>query len=261
MIAIHQSRKNFIAVYTIARKEVVRFLRIWPQTLFPPIITQSLYFLIFGKFIGSQIDAINEVSYMGFIVPGLVMMSVINNSFVNVAGSFFSSKFQHSIEELLVSPVPNWVIIVGYTVGGMLRGILVGILVFFVSVFFVAPEVRHPILVSTFVLITSIVFAMGGLMNGILAKKFDDVSIVPTFVLTPMVYLGGVFYSIENLNQPWQVLSKFNPVLYMVNGFRYGFYGVSDVSVSMSLIILVIFMLSLGYLNNRLLKTGRGLKS
>jgi ABC-2 type transport system permease protein len=254
-------RQHWVAYRTIVRKEVTRFMRIWPQTIFPPIITQSLYFIIFGKFIGSQVGAINGISYMSFIIPGLVMMSVINNAFVNVAGSFFSSKFQRSIEELLVSPVSNWVIIAGYTTGGMCRGMLVGGLVFGVSFIFEAPQIHHPVLLLIVIFMTSIVFAMGGLANGILAKKFDDVSIVPTFILTPLTYLGGVFYSIERLSEPWRSLSQLNPVLYMINGFRYSFYGFSDVSLAMSLIFLVGFTVILACSLNYLLTRGIGLRS
>lgn len=255
------SKENLIALYTLTRKEVVRFIRIWPQTMVPPMMTQSLYFLIFGKFIGSQIRDINGISYMAFIVPGLVMMSVISNSYVNVAGSFFSSKFQRSVEELLVSPAPNWVIIGGYVISGALRGILCGFLVFAVSFFFVRPSIHNIALIIMFIVLTAIVFALGGLVNGTLARKFDDVSIVPTFVLTPLTYLGGVFYSINLLPDMWQNLSKFNPILYMVNGFRFGFYGFSDVNVFMSVGILVLFAGILTVTNLMLLKRGKGLRS
>ena len=253
--------KQRIAYLTIVRKEVNRFLRIWSQTLLPPIITQTLYFVIFGKFIGAQISGIQGISYMSFIVPGLVMMAVINNSFANVAGSFFSSKFQHSIEELLVSPASNSVIILGYITGGILRGIAVGILVFFVSMFFTHPQIHNLGLIAVFIILTSIVFSLGGLINAIFAKKFDDISIFPTFVLTPLTYLGGVFYSIHSLPPVWQQISKLNPILYMVNGFRYGFYGFSDVSVGMSLFILVVLTIFLSWISARLLKSGIGLKA
>jgi len=250
-----------IALMTLIRKEVVRFLRIWPQTLFPPIITQSLYFLIFGKFIGSQIADIQGVSYMAFIVPGLVMMSTINNAYVNVAGSFFSSKFQRSIEELQVSPAANWVIVAGYSISGMVRGVLCGFLVFCVSVLFTKPVIYNLIIIFLFIIMTAIVFSLGGLLNGILAKKFDDVSIVPTFILTPLIYLGGVFYSINVLPEIWQNLSKINPILYMVNGFRFGFYGFSDVSVIVSFLILTLFAISLVIINMWMLRKGIGLKT
>ena len=252
---------NFISYFTIVRKEVIRFLRIWPQTLFPPVITQTLYFLIFGKFIGSQIRDIDGLNYMAFIVPGLVMMAVINNSFMNVVSSFFSSKFQRSIEELLVSPASNIVIIAGYVSGGALRGMLVGLLVFCVSFFYVHPVIYNAGLIAFFIIITSIVFALGGLLNGILAKKFDDISIFPTFVLTPLIYLGGVFYSINSLPIFWRMISKFNPVLYMINGFRYGFYGVSDVNVNISILILLVFAGVLTGVNIFLLRKGIGLKN
>ncbi len=254
-------QQNLIAMYTLFRKEVVRFLRIWPQTLFPPIITQTLYFLIFGKFIGSQISDINGISYMAFIVPGLVMMSVINNSYVNVAGSFFSSKFQRSVEELLVSPAPDWVIVGGYALSGALRGILCGLLVLGVSVFFTRPAIHHIGYILVFMVLTAIVFALGGLINGILARKFDDISIVPTFILTPLTYLGGVFYSISLLPGVWRTLSKFNPILYMINGFRYGFYGFSDVSVLLSFGILILFAVVFTVIIFHFLRKGLGLRS
>lgn len=252
---------QYIAFKTIVRKEVTRVLRIWPQTLFPPVITQSLYFLIFGKFIGSQIRDIHGISYMAFIVPGLVMMTVINNSFMNVVSSFFSAKFQRSIEEMLVSPTPNGVIIAGYVTGGVARGMIVGFLVFLVSILFTHPQIHHLGIVFTFILLTSIVFALGGLLNAIFAKKFDDISIFPTFILTPLIYLGGVFYSIEYLPPFWRTLSKINPVLYMVNGFRFGFHGVSDLNVWISLVILAIFAVILVAVDLILLHKGTGLKT
>jgi len=252
---------QYIAYATIVRKEITRVFRIWPQTLFPPVITQTLYFLIFGKFIGSQINDIQGVEYMAFIVPGLVMMAVINSSYMNVVGSFFSSKFQRSIEELLVSSASNPVIIAGYVTGGITRGIIVGILVFCVSIFFTSPQIYHIGIVFSFIFLTAVVFALGGLLNAIFAKKFDDISIFPTFFLTPMIYLGGVFYSINNLPPFWQNLSKFNPILYMVNGFRYGFHGFSDVNVLMSFIILAAFAIILTIVNLVLLDKGTGLKT
>lgn len=254
-------RENYISFSTIIRREVVRFFRIWSQTLLPSVITQTLYFVIFGKFIGSQVGTISGISYMSFIIPGLVMMAVINNSFANVVSSFFGSKFQRSIEEILVSPTPNWIIIAGYVGGGILRGIICGILVFMVSVFFERPEVHNLFLVSAFMVLTSIVFSLAGLTNGIYAKKFDDVAIFPTFVLTPLIYLGGVFYSIHSLPGIWQKVSYLNPILYMINGFRYGFYGISDVNVFLSLGILIFFALLLVWLDLYLLKKGVGLRT
>ncbi len=252
---------NIVACKTIIRKEVVRFVRIWPQTLLPPIITQSLYFVIFGKFIGSQIGAIHGVSYMDFIVPGLVMMSVINNSYANVVSSFFSSKFQRNVEELLVSPTSNPVILFGYVCGGILRGLAVGILVFLVSVFFTRPAIHHLGLVLLFIFLTASLFSLGGFLNAVFAKRFDDVSIFPTFILTPLTYLGGVFYSIYNLPPVWQKVSQLNPILYMVNGFRYGFHGFTDVSLVASIAILIAFNLILAFINLLVLRKGIGLKA
>ncbi|MDY6934868.1 MAG: ABC transporter permease [Spirochaetota bacterium] len=253
--------EQIIALVTILRREVIRLIRIWMQTLLPPVITQTLYFIIFGKFIGSRIGDIHGISYMSFIVPGLVMMAVINGSYVNVVSSFFSSKFQRSIEELLVSPTPNWVIIGGFVFGGVLRGLFVGAIVFAISVFFTQPSIYNINIIALFILLTSIVFALGGLLNGILAMKFDDVSIFPTFVLTPLIYLGGIFYSIHSLPEFWQRLSRLNPILYMVNGFRYGFHGFSDVNVITSVVILLLFAVIFTSINLFLLSKGIRLRS
>ncbi len=252
---------NWVAFKTIVRKEIVRFVRIWPQTLLPPVITQTLYFVIFGKFIGSQIGDINGISYMAFLVPGLVMMAVINNSYANVVSSFFSSKFQHNVEELLVSPTANWAILAGYVIGGVLRGIIVGVLVFGVSVFFTHPTISHLGLIALFIGLTAVVFSLGGFLNGVFAKKFDDVSIFPIFIITPLTYLGGVFYSIHSLPEYWRNVSRFNPILYMVDGFRYGFYGFSDVHIGLSIAALVMLTGILVFLNLFLLKKGIGLKN
>ncbi len=250
-----------IALKTIVRKEVVRIMRIWSQTLLPPVITQSLYFVIFGKFVGSRIGNIQGLDYMSFIVPGLVMMAVITSSYANVVSSFFGAKFQRNVEEIMVSPTPNWVIVVGYVTGGIIRGIGVGLLVYIVSCFFTKPVVYSFIVVMTFIILTSVVFSLGGFMNAMFATKFDDVAIVPTFILTPLTYLGGVFYSIHSLPEFWQKISMLNPILYMVNGFRYGFYGTSDVNVWFSALMLVVLTAVLLFVNLRMMDKGIGLKS
>jgi ABC-2 type transport system permease protein len=252
---------QFVAFKTIVRREVVRFIRIWPQTLLPPVITQTLYFVIFGKFIGSRLGDVHGVSYMAFLVPGLVMMAVINNAFTNVVSSFFSSKFQRNIEEILISPVAEGVIIAGYVAGGTLRGIMVGTLVFLVSIFFARPRIYAWGVILIFVVLTSVVFSLAGLVNAVFAKKFDDISIFPTFVLTPLTYLGGVFYSIEDLPEFWQRVSLINPVLYMVNGFRFGFYGFSDVHVVSSVGVLMVFAMGLVMTSWILLRRGVGLRT
>jgi len=253
-------RQQTIAFSTIFRRETIRIARIWPQTLLPPVITQTLYFVIFGKFIGRHISDINGVSYIAFIVPGLVMMAVISNSFTNVVSSFFGTKFQRNVEELLVSPTPNAVIVAGYMAGGMIRGILVGFLVFAVSIFFTHPHIHNIAVVITFIILTSALFSLGGFLNAILAKSFDDISIFPTFVLTPLTYLGGVFYSIHDLPPFWQKISLLNPVLYMVNGFRFGFYGFSDVDIALSILMLAVLCAMLMAVNLRFLNQGTGLK-
>jgi ABC-2 type transport system permease protein len=250
-----------VALKTIVRKEIVRIIRIWSQTLLPPVITQSLYFVIFGKFIGSRIGNIQGLNYMAFIVPGLVMMAVINSAYANVVSSFFGAKFQRNVEEIMVSPTPNWVIVIGYMLGGVIRGIAVGLLVYLISCFFTKPVVFSFVIVMLFIVLTSVVFALGGFMNALFATKFDDVAIVPTFVLTPLTYLGGVFYSVHSLPGFWQKVSLFNPILYMVNGFRYGFYGASDVNVWFSIVMLTLLAAGLLFVNLHILNKGSGLKS
>lgn len=238
-------KNQLISYKTLATKEVRRFIRIWTQTLLPPVINQTLYFIIFGSFIGSQIGDINNVSYMAFIVPGLIMMSVINASFANVISSFYVAKFQKSIEELLVSPTNNITIIAGYITGGIIRGILVGTLVFIISMLFTSVSIHSLPVILLSVLLTSSLFSVLALINAIFAKNFDHTSIVTTFVLTPLTYLGGVFYSIDRLPPVWQSVSKFNPLVYMIDTLRYGFLGINTYSVALSLSIIgVLFLLS-----------------
>lgn len=255
------SSQLWIAFSTLVRKEVVRFMRIWTQTILPPAITMSIYFVVFGRFLGDRIDDFGEFSYIQFIVPGLIMMSTITNSFSNVASSFFSSKFQRSVEELLVSPVPDWLIVSAYVVGGACRGLLVGLVVLFVSLFFTKIHLHSLLVVLIFLFLTSLVFATAGFTNGMMARKFDDIAIVPTFVLTPLTYFGGVFYSISLLPSLWQKVSLANPILYMVNGLRYGFLGVSDIPIVYGLVILLVFQVVLFAANLHLMKKGVGLKS
>jgi ABC-2 type transport system permease protein len=224
----------WVGFTTIVRKEVTRILRIWGQTIVPPAITMTLYFIIFGELIGRRIGEMGGFSYMQYIVPGLVIMSVITNSYGNMVSSFFGAKFGKHIEELLISPLPNWVILAGYVTGALLRGLMVGAVVLAVSLFFTPIEVQHPLIMLSVLLLTAIVFALAGMVNAIFAQKFDDIAIIPTFVLAPLTYLGGVFYSIALLPEFWQAVSVFNPILYMVNGFRYGMLGASDVSLPMT---------------------------
>lgn len=243
------------------RKEIVRFMRIWTQTLLPPAITMSLYFVVFGVLLGERIQTDNGFSYIEFIVPGLVMMSVITNSFSNVASSFFSSKFQRSVEELLVSPVPDWLIVAAYVVGGAVRGILVGLVVLGVSLFFTKLTLHSLAVVLIFLILTALTFATAGFTNGMVAQKFDDIAFVPTFILTPLTYFGGVFYSIKILEGVWVTLSRLNPILYMVNGLRYGFLGESDISITTGIVILLVFQVALFWVNLYLMKKGNGLRS
>jgi len=232
---------NLIAMRTIVRKEVVRVLRIWVQTIVPPAITMTLYFIIFGKLIGSRIGSMDGFDYMQYIAPGLIMMSVITNSYGNVVSSFFAAKFGRHVEEMLVSPMANASIVIGHVAGGVLRGILVGALVTAIALFFTDLKLQHPLITVSIVLLSSIVFSLAGFINAVFARKFDDISIIPTFVLTPLTYLGGVFYSISLLPAFWQKVSVFNPILYMVNGFRYGMLGVSDVNIVTAFAIIILF--------------------
>lgn len=251
----------FTALKSLAAKETNRYLRIWIQTLVPPVITTSLYFVIFGNLIGGRIGEIEGFSYMEFIVPGLIMMSVITSSYSNVASSFFSQKLQKNIEELLIAPVPTHVIIWGFVIGGLGRSILVGTLVTIISLFFVPLHVYSWLIVIVTLLMTAILFSLAGLLNGVFAKSYDDVSIVPTFVLQPLTYLGGVFYAISMLPPFWQAVSKINPIVYMVSGFRYGFLGQTDVPIAFSLSILVLFTIVLYSVCWYLIDKGRGLRS
>lgn len=251
----------FTALKSLAVKETNRYLRIWVQTLVPPVITTSLYFIIFGKMIGSRIGEMGGFSYMEFIVPGLIMMSTITSSYSNVSSSFFSQKFQKNIEELLVAPVPTHVIIWGFVFGGLGRSILVGTLVTIISLFFVPLHVYSWVIVVLTLVMTAILFSLAGLLNGIFAQSFDDVSIVPTFVLQPLTYLGGVFYTISMLPPIWQTISKVNPIVYMISGFRYGFLGTIDVPIFLSIGILVLFIVVLYSVCWYLIQKGRGLRS
>lgn len=250
-----------IAFMTLLRKELGRVFRIWTQTLLPSAITMSLYYLIFGAFIGSRVGEVGGVSYMQFIVPGLVMTSAITNAFTNTASSFFSAKFMKSVEELLVSPMPPWAIIGGFVTAGAIRGLIVGIIGIAISLFFTHLPIAHLGIVLFFILLSSIAFALAGFFNGLFAKGFDSISIIPTFVLTPLTYLGGVFYSVDALSPFWQGLSKLNPILYLVNGFRYGFTGHSDVSLAASAGILIVMTTVLAIVVYVLFRRGYGLRN
>ncbi|MCO7264374.1 ABC transporter permease [Dickeya zeae] len=251
----------WVALQSIWTKEVNRFARIWIQTLVPPVITMSLYFIIFGNLIGNRIGEMNGFSYMQFIVPGLIMMSVITNAYANVASSFFSAKFQRNIEELLVAPVPTHIIIAGYVGGGMARGICVGVLVTAVSLFFVPLQVHAWWMVVVTLLLTAMLFSLAGLINAVFAKTFDDISLIPTFVLTPLTYLGGVFYSLSLLSPFWQAVSKLNPIVYMISGFRFGFLGIHDVPLPLTLAVLLAFIAVFYWVSWWLIERGRGLRS
>jgi ABC-2 type transport system permease protein len=252
--------QQLVALRTIATKEYLRFIRIWIQTVLPPAISVGLYFIIFGQLIGSQINDIDGYKYMDYIVPGLILMSVITNAYANVVSSFFSAKFHHSVEEMLVSPLPNYIILLGFVSGGLARGIIVGITVTVVSMFFSDFQIySYPVTFAVFIL-TSVLFALAGFINAAYARSFDDITIIPTFVLTPLTYLGGIFYSIKMLPEFWQNVSLVNPILYMINAFRYGLLGVSDIDLTTAFSIIIAFILVLFYFALRLLRLGIGLK-
>lgn len=251
---------SWIAFETIVIREIRRFMRIWVQTLLPPAITMTLYFVIFGRLVGSRVGNMGGYDYMQFIVPGLVMMSVITNAYSNVVSSFFGIKFQRNIEELLVSPVSHFVILMGFVIGGVARGVIVGAIVTGVSLFFTHLEVTHWLITVSVVILTAILFSLAGFLNAVFARNFDDISIVPTFVLTPLTYLGGVFYSISLLSPVWQWVSKVNPILYMVNAFRFGILGISDVSVEFSFAMIILFIVIFFGWAMFLLNRGNGIR-
>lgn len=251
----------FTSFYTIVRKDTIRMFRIWSQTFLPSVVTSVLYFLVFGSIIGERIGDFEGFSYTHFIVPGLVMLAVVTNSFSNVAFTFFTGKFfSRNVDEILVSPTPPWLLIAGYVAGGMVRGIITGLLVILVSLFFAVPPVAHWWALVLFLVLSSLIFSLAGLVNGIYAKNFDGITIVPTFILTPLVYLGGVFYSVNSLPDWWQTLTYFNPIFYLINGFRYGFLGISDVSLWASFGVLFALAGTLAAVNWYFIKTGLGLR-
>ena len=255
------SNTTFIGYSTILRKETVRIFRIWKQTILPSVVSQTLYFAIFGGIIGSRIGSMNGMSYGAFLVPGLVMMSAITNAFSNVASSFFGAKFQRSIEEILVSPLKPWAMLAGYVSGGIVRGVTVATAIFVTSIFFVTPHISHILPLLFFLLMTCIIFSLLGFLNALFAKKFDDVGIVPTFVLTPLTYLGGVFYHLDALPPFWRSISFLNPVVYMIDGFRYGFSGIASTSPLLSGCAITLLAIILLVANLVLLKKGTGLKT
>jgi ABC-2 type transport system permease protein len=259
--AMPVGHRHRTALYTIVRREVARILRIWGQTLVPPAITMTLYFLIFGGLIGSRVGEMDGIRYMDFIVPGLVMMSIIQNSYGNISSSFFGAKFGRHVEELLVSPMPAWVILGGYVAGAVLRGLMVGAIVLVIAMFFTEVRVPHPLVTLSTVLLGATIFALAGFVNAVYAKKFDDIAIVPTFILTPLTYLGGVFYSVKLLPDWAEAATHLNPIFYMVNAFRYGLLGVSDVPLWLAYTLMLGFVVGLGGLGLWLLKRGVGLRS
>ena len=252
--------RHWVAFHTLLTREIRRFLRIWPQTLLPPAITMTLYFIIFGNLIGSRIGEMGGFSYMDYIVPGIIMMAVINNAYANVASSFYSAKFQSHIEELIVAPVPNYLILAGYVAGGTARGLFVGLIVTIVSLFFTSLAIQHLWITVSMVLLSAVMFALGGFINAIYANSFDEISIIPTFILTPLTYLGGVFYSINLLPDFWQHASLLNPILYMVNAFRFGMLGVSDIPITAAFGIILVCIIGLTTFALYLLNKGTGIR-
>ncbi|MCK5359890.1 MAG: ABC transporter permease [Gammaproteobacteria bacterium] len=252
---------RYTAYRTIVSREITRFMRIWPQTILPPAITMTLYFIIFGNLIGKRIGTMDGFSYMEFIVPGLIMMSVITSSYANVVSSFFSMKFQHSIEEILIAPVPSYIILAGFVTGGVARGLIVGAIVTSIALIFTGLSIDNYFITITVILMTAILFSLAGMINAVFARNFDDISIVPTFVLTPLTYLGGVFYSIKLLPEFWQNVSLINPILHMVNAFRYGVLGQSDLNIGFAFIIIIGFIVALTTATLYLLNKGVGIRN
>jgi len=257
MTPVHQ----WIAFKTIVIKEFLRFIRIWKQTVLPPMITTGLYFIIFGNLIGNRIGKMDGYDYIDFIVPGLILMAVITQSYANTVSSFFMAKFQRNIEEMMVSPTPNYIIVLGYASGGISRGLIVGIAVTAVSMIFTQLNIYNLAILLSIVVLTSTLFALAGIINAIYAKTFDDISIIPTFILTPLTYLGGIFYSITLLPDFWQNVSLANPILYMINAFRFGFIGTSDIDLTISYSIIISFIIALYLFCLRLLNRGVGIRS
>jgi ABC-2 type transport system permease protein len=253
-------RLNWVAFKTLVTKEFIRVIRIWLQTIVPPAITMTLYFIIFGSLIGRRIGSMEGYDYMQYIAPGLIMMSVITNSYGNVVSSFFGAKFARHIEEMMVSPMSNATIILGHVAGGVIRGLLVGGMVTVVALGFTRLEVQHPMVTFSMVLLSSIIFSLAGFINAVFARKFDDISIIPTFVLTPLTYLGGVFYSISLLPEVWQKVSLLNPILYMVNAFRYGILGTSDIDIGHAYLIVALFVIGLFSVSMILMSRGIGMR-
>lgn len=255
-----KARQQVAAFRTLLTREFLRFIRIWLQTVVPAAVTTGLYFVIFGNLIGSQLRPIDGVSYMEYIVPGIILMSIITNAYANVVSSFYMSKFVHFVEEMLVSPMPNYLILIGYVAGGVARGLVVGLVVTVVAMFFTPLGVYNAAILIAVVLLTAVLFSLGGFINAIYAKSFDDISIIPTFVLTPLIYLGGIFYSIDMLPSFWQKVSLANPILYMINAMRYGMLGVSDIDVTIALSMIVLFVVLLFFFSLILLQRGVGLR-
>ncbi len=255
------SRHILTPFKTIVIREVLRFARIWIQTLLPPAITMALYFIIFGRLIGDRIGEMDGLPYIDFIVPGLILMAVITNSYANVVSSFYQSKFGRHVEELLVSPVPNWVILAGYVGGGVMRGMVVGLMVMLVSMLFTEFKMHSLGITVLVFFLTSVLFSLGGFINAVFARNFDDIAIIPTFILTPLTYLGGIFYSIALLPDFWKTVSLGNPILYMINAFRYGLLGISDIAIGWAFLIILLFIALLSVISLQLLKRGVGLRS
>jgi len=255
-----RARTEWVGFKTILIREFGRIMRIWGQTILPPAVTTTLYFIIFGSLIGKRIGQVGGYDYMQFIAPGLIMMNVIQNAYANVVSSFFGAKFGKHIEELLVAPLPNWLIVTGYVMGGIMRGLLVGLVVTIIALFFTRLPLAHISATIAAVLLTSIIFSLGGFLNGMFAKNFDQISWFPTFVLTPLTYLGGVFYSVKMLPDWAYIASQANPILYMVSAFRYGFLDTTDVDLRLAYAIMASTAVAMFALSVSLMNRGSGIR-
>jgi ABC-2 type transport system permease protein len=257
---ISLGRVRWIGFKTIVIREFGRIIRIWGQTIVPSAVTATLYFVIFGSLIGTRVGAMDGFDYRQYIAPGLIMMSVITNSYSNVVSSFFGAKFGKHVEEMLVAPLPSWVIVAGYMAGGVLRGLLVGSAVTIVSLLFTHLHIHHVLIIIAAVLLTSATFALGGFLNAMVARNFDQVNWIPTFVLTPLTYLGGVFYSVNMLPAWARAVSFGNPILHMVNAFRFGFLGISDVNIVTAFTLMIAAVAALFAIAVAMMDRGIGIR-
>lgn len=251
---------DWISFTTIVKREARRSIRVWPQSFLPSIITTILYFIIFGRVIGAKVGMIGGFSYTQYIAPGLIMMQIITSSYSSSVSGFFAAKFQRQIQELIVSPTSAITLLFGYMMGGVVRGILIGAIVAIIALCFTHLHIYNFLVLISMVILSASLFSLAGLLNAIYAQTFDDITIVPTFILTPLTYLGGVFYSLNLLPKFWKILSLVNPIVYIINAFRYGFLGLADASIVLAFILTLFFNVILFFCTYYLIQKGSGLR-